>query len=145
MDTQDNRIEELITQLRQSGMRLTPQRLVVLKALIDSQEHLSAEEIYERIHVEYPMIGLATVYKTIAILKEMGEVRELNLGNESARYDGSGKAPHPHFICNQCGSIFDIEDDSLVDLSKNVAEKTGYQITNYRLDFFGICPECQPG
>lgn len=126
-------------------MRLTPQRLAVLQTLIGSKEHLSAEEIYVRVSADYPMIGLATVYKTIAMLKDMGEIRELNFSSQSARYDGSDQAPHPHFVCTRCGCIIDIHDDNLEKLPGNIARKTGYQITNYRLDFFGLCPNCQSG
>jgi Fur family peroxide stress response transcriptional regulator len=145
MSLQQKRIDDLVSRLREGGLRLTPQRLAVLKTLIGNKEHLSAEEIYDRVHADYPMIGLATVYKTIAMLKEMGEITELNFSNEGARYDGSGEAPHSHFICTQCNSIIDIKDDTLVNLSENIANKTGYHITNYRLDFFGICPNCQSG
>ncbi len=145
MSLQQNRIDDLVARLRKSGMRLTPQRLAVLKALIGNKDHLSAEDVYERVHGDYPMIGLATVYKTIAMLKEMGEITELNFNNTSARYDGSGESPHPHFVCTQCNDIIDIEDDILITSCENIAGKTGYRITNYRLDFFGICTNCQSG
>lgn len=143
MCTQQKQVDELIIRLRERGLRMTPQRMAVLKTLIGSKEHLSAEEIFEHVRVDFPMIGLATVYKTISMLKEMGEINELVFSNAGARYDGSGEAPHPHFICNQCNRIYDIEDSVLENLPVNIAEKTGYEITNYRLDFFGLCPNCQ--
>ena len=130
MSLQQKRIDDLVSRLREGGLRLTPQRLAVLKTLIGNKEHLSAEEIFDRVHADHPMIGLATVYKTIAMLKEIGEISELNFSNEGARYDGSGEGPHPHFICTNCNSIIDIEDDTLVNLSENIADKTGYNITN---------------
>ena len=145
MEAVKTRIDDLVSRLRENGMRLTPQRMAVLQTVIGSEEHLSAEEIYEQVRVDYPMIGLATVYKTIAMLKEMGEVVAINLHNERARYDGSGQAPHPHFICTNCNRIFDIEDETLEKLPGEVAAKTGHEITEYRLDFFGICQECQSG
>jgi len=125
-------------------MRITPQRVAVLKILIGNQEHLSTDDIYARVREDYPMIGLATVYKTVAMLKDLGEISELNFSNDSARYDGSGKLPHPHFVCNRCNAITDLDENILENLSKNIAQKTGCQITNYRLDFFGICLNCQP-
>ncbi|KPL06142.1 hypothetical protein AMJ86_09760 [bacterium SM23_57] len=145
MSLQPNRIDDLITRLRERGMRLTPQRMAVLKTLIGNNEHLSVEDIYERVHGDHPMIGLATVYKTIAILKEMGEITELNISNEGARYDGSGETPHPHFICTRCNTIIDLEEEPLINLCENFVGKTEYLITNYRLDFFGLCPKCQSG
>ena len=137
------RVEEIVSQLRDHGMRITPQRMAVLNVIVGNKEHLSTEDIYERVRTDYPMIGLATIYKTVTMLKEMGAISELNFSHHSARYDGSGAPPHPHFVCNQCNRIIDIEEDIPEDLSKNIAKKNGYHITNYRLDFFGICPKCQ--
>jgi len=143
MDVQQKQINELVIRLRERGMRLTPQRMAVLKTLIGSEGHLSADEIYNQVQSEYPMTGLATVYKTVAMLRDMGEITELKFGNESARYDGSKQAPHPHFICKQCNCIIDIDSNILGDLSAKIAQETGYEIMNYRLDFFGVCPKCQ--
>jgi Fur family peroxide stress response transcriptional regulator len=143
METKQARIDELVIKLREQGLRLTPQRLAVLKTVIGSQEHLSADEIYARLRVDYPMIGLATVYKTLSVLKEMGEIAVLNFDNQGARYDGSGLEPHPHFICKRCNAIIDLEEEALENLTLKIASKSGYQITDYRLDFFGICPNCQ--
>ena len=143
MNTGNQKIDEIVVRLRANGMRVTPQRVAVLKTLIGNEEHLSAEAIYKRVHADYPMIGLATVYKTVSMLKEMGEITELNFDNGCALYDGSGTASHPHFICTQCSTIIDIKDDSLENLPGDVTLKTGYQIINYRLDFFGVCPNCQ--
>jgi len=143
MENHQHRINDLVARLRQNGLRLTPQRMAVLKAVIGSQQHLSAEEIYAQVRVDYPMIGLATVYKTIAMLKDMGEIVALNFDNQGARYDGSGQDPHPHFICNRCHAIIDLDDESLQNLSATIAANTGYHITDYRLDFFGLCPNCQ--
>ena len=95
MGTQQIRIDDLVARLREQGLRLTPQRMAVLKTVIGSQEHLSAEDIYAMVRVDYPMIGLATVYKTIAMLREMGEISALNFTNQGARYDGSGQVLIP--------------------------------------------------
>lgn len=143
MQNQQHRIDDLVAKLRQSGLRLTPQRMAVLKTIIGSQEHLSAEEIYARVRVDYPMIGLATIYKTIAVLKDMGEIIALNFDNQGSRYDTSGQDPHPHFICNRCHAIIDLDNESLENLSAKIAASTGFHITDYRLDFFGLCQNCQ--
>lgn len=139
------RLAELTTRLRERGHRLTPQRLAVLKALVDSQEHPSAEQIYERVKVDFPMTSLATVYKTVAVLKEMGEVLELGFSDDSNHYNGSTPHPHPHLVCINCKSITDVDVDVGVvkGLPQEVARKTGYQIISHRFDFFGVCPHCQ--
>jgi Fur family peroxide stress response transcriptional regulator len=145
MDPQQEPINSVIIRLRERGYRLTPQRMTVLKTLIGSQEHLSVEEIYERIRIDYPMTGLATIYKTVALLKEMGVISELNLSGSNTRYDGSNNGPHPHFVCDVCHAIIDLDNGILKDLAETVAERSGYQIVKTRLDFFGTCPNCQSG
>lgn len=145
METQKSRIDTVVDRLREAGLRLTPQRMAVLKTIIGNQEHLSAEEIYTRVRVDYPMIGLATVYKTIAMLKELGEIVAIDFSNQGSRFDGSGREPHPHFICTRCNVIIDLESEALENYLGNIANTTGYQIIDYRLDLFGICPNCQSG
>ena len=145
MEEQELRISNLVNRLRENGLRLTPQRMAVLRTIIRNQDHLSAEEIFEQVRVDFPMIGLATIYKTIAMLKELGAIEAINLPNEGARYDGSGQAPHPHFICTNCSRIMDLEDETLEELIAKLAAKTGLQIIKYRLDFFGLCQSCQSG
>ncbi len=136
------RLEELIAKLRERGYRLTPQRMAVLKVLVGSNEHPSAEQIYERVQIDFPMTSLATVYKTVAVLKEMGEILELSFGDDSSRYDGGRSHPHPHLICIKCKSISDVDVADVAELPQEVARRTGYQIVSYRFDFFGICPRC---
>lgn len=137
------RLEKVIARLREQGHRLTPQRMAVLKVVIGNKEHLSVEQIYGRVKVDFPMTSLATIYKTLAVLKEMGEVLEVDLGTDGARYDGNNPHPHPHLICIECGSIVDLDLADISELPAELARKTGYQIVSYRFDFFGICPQCQ--
>ena len=137
------RLDEMITRLKERGHRLTPQRMAVLKILAADERHPSVEQIYERVEVDFPMTSLATVYKTVTLLKEMGEVLELGFSDGSNRYDGNKPYPHPHLICTQCKNIVDPQVVTLSDLPQKVAQSTGYRIVSQRLDFFGICPQCQ--
>ena len=137
------RLKKVIARLRGRGCRLTPQRMAVLQVLIGNREHLGAEQIYERVKADFPMTSLTTIYKTLAVLKEMGEVLEIGLGTDGARYDGNNPRPHPHLICIECGSIIDVDVTDLSELPQEVAQRTGYQIVSHRFDFFGICPQCQ--
>ena len=143
MPDPETRLEELVTKLRERDHRLTPQRLAVLKTLAVSTGHPSVEQIYERIKPDFPMTSLATVHKTVTLLKEMDEVLELGFGDGSNRYDSNKPYPHPHLICTECGAIEDLEVDALSDIPQQVAQDTGYRIVSHRLDFFGICPRCQ--
>lgn len=137
------RLEELTEKIRQHGYRLTPQRMAVLKILAHSNGHPSVEQIYDRVKTDFPMTSLGTIYKTITMLKEMGEILELGFGDDCNRYDGNKPYPHPHLICTKCRNIIDPEINALGTLPQIVAERTGYQIVNHRLDFYGICPQCQ--
>jgi Fur family peroxide stress response transcriptional regulator len=137
------RLDEMITRLKERGHRLTPQRMAVLKILATDEGHPSVEQIYERVEVDFPMTSLATVYKTVTLLKEMGEVLELGFSDGSNRYDGNKPYSHPHLICTQCKNIVDPQVVTLSELPQKVAQSTGYRIVSQRLDFFGICPQCQ--
>ena len=137
------RLDEMITKLKERDHRLTPQRMAVLKMLTVSEGHPSVEQIYERVKADFPMTSLATIYKTVTLLKEMGEVLELGFSDDSNRYDGNKPYPHPHLICTKCKTIVDPEVATLSELHQEVACVSGYQIVSHRLDFFGICPQCQ--
>lgn len=137
------RLEELIEKLKQRGSRLTPQRLAILKVFVTSSEHLSAEQVYERVKPDFPTTSLATVYKTVVLLKELGEILELGFSCDGNRYDGQNPLPHPHLICVQCKEIIDPDIENIEELVHQVSQKYGYQSAGYRLDFYGICPKCR--
>ncbi len=137
------RIEAMIGKLKSCDFRITPQRYAVLRILAASQEHPSVSDIYKAVRVEFPTTSLATVYKTVSLLKEIGEVLELGFHDGNNRYDGTRPFPHPHVICMQCRKIMDPELAGLDSLSAEMSRKTGYRIISHRLDFFGMCPACQ--
>jgi Fur family peroxide stress response transcriptional regulator len=137
------RLDEMITSLKEQGHRLTPQRMAVLKILAADEGHPSVEQIYEHVKVDFPMTSLATIYKTVTLLKEMGEVLELGFSDDSNRYDGHKPYPHPHLICIKCKNIVDPQVAALSELHHKVAQSTNYRILSHRLDFFGICPQCR--
>jgi Fur family peroxide stress response transcriptional regulator len=138
-----DRLETMIKKLKDLDFRITPQRLAVLKILAESKGHPSVEDIFKQVKPNFPTTSLATIYKTVNLLKEIGEVVELDFSEESNRYDGNRPYPHPHLICTKCKTIVDPDMATVEDLSKEIARKTGYEILNHRLDFFGICPRCQ--
>jgi Fur family peroxide stress response transcriptional regulator len=137
------RLEQMIRRVREKGGRLTPQRLAMLRILSKSEGHPSAEQIYEQIKADFPTTSLATIYKTLSLLKNMGEVLELTFANLSSHYDGNKPYPHPHLICTQCGQILDPEFEAVAGISQEKARQTGYKITHQQLNFFGLCPQCQ--
>lgn len=117
------RVEEMLSKLKGCEFRITPQRLAVLRILATSVDHPSVDEIYKEVKAEFPTTSLATVYKTISLLKEMNEVLELGFPDGSNRYDGVNPAPHPHVICIRCKKIMDPEISSAEKLTSEMAEK----------------------
>ena len=138
-----DRTELILDKLKEKGHRITPQRLVILRILAESQGHPSVEDIFQKVRVHFPTTSLATVYKTISVIKELGEVLELEFSSGHNRYDGHKPYPHPHLLCVKCKRIVDPELSSLAHLTQELVSDTGYRILSHRLDFYGICPECQ--
>ena len=142
MQPSGTRFTTLVDKLKLRGYRITPQRAAILKIFTESQDHPSVEQVYAAVKVDFPMTSLATVYKTVYLLKEEGEILELGFANQSSRYDGNKPYPHPQLICVRCQRIIYPELNRLDGLSRELALKYGYQILNQRVDFFGVCPEC---
>jgi len=137
------RFEQLIARLKESEYRLTPQRVELIRLIAASEGHPSASHLYNQIKVQFPTMSLATVYKTLDLLKELGEVLEIGLRDDN-HYDGNKPYPHPHLICIKCKRIMDGELDSVVkNLVQEVEKNFGFQILKHQLDFYGICPDCQ--
>jgi len=137
------RFEELMSTLQERGYRLTPQRVALLRLLAASDEHPSAAQLYDQLKAQFPTTSPATIYKTLNLLKDLGEVLELGFSDDDNRYDGRKPYPHPHLICIRCRRIIDPDVGLAQNLVQEVARLSGYQVVSHRLDFYGICPDCQ--
>jgi Fur family transcriptional regulator, peroxide stress response regulator len=136
------RLNQMLSKLKAHAFRITPQRLAVLKVLAKSEDHPSVERIYETVRAQFPTTSIATIYKTVALLKQENEVLEISFPDGSNRYDGKKPFPHPHLICTRCKKIIDPDLNCLEDLAREVTEETGFRILTHRVDFFGLCREC---
>ena len=136
------RMDQMVSKLRAHDFRITPQRLAVLNVLAVSNGHPTVEKIYETVREEFPTTSIATIYKTVHLLKQINEVLEIALPDGGSRYDGSKPYPHPHVICIRCKKIVDPDLESLDEMKKEVESETNFKILNHRLDFFGICGHC---
>ena len=143
MEDSPSRFDSMLSKLREKGYRITPQRLAILKILAESQGHPGAEDIHAQVKTDFPTTTIATVYKTLAVLKSMGEVLELEFSGDYNRYDGKKPGSHPHLICIKCKRIVDPDLTSLDEMTAKLASQTGYKLISHRLDFYGICPDCQ--
>lgn len=127
--------------LREKGFKVTPQRLAIYDVLYRTKEHPNAETIFHWLQPKYPTMSLATVYKTIEILRDIGLVQVLNVGEDSFRYDANTKK-HSHvrcMVCNRVDDIFGADDRAFV---QDAAEKSAYRLSGHQFYFFGVCPVC---
>ncbi|MBK7319146.1 Fur family transcriptional regulator [Candidatus Villigracilis affinis] len=137
------RFEQLIAKLKERQYRITPQRVELIRLIAASEGHPSASQLYNQIKVQFPTMSLATVYKTLDLLKEVGEVLEIGLRDDS-HYDGNKPYPHPHLICMKCQKIMDGELDAAVGkIVQEVENNFGFRVVKHQLDFYGLCPDCQ--
>lgn len=143
MKNPQERLNDILARLRERNCRITPQRVAILKVFLGSLEHPSVEQVYAEVKANFPTTSLATVYKTVNLLKEIGEILEISSAEGGSRYDGNKPYPHPHLICTQCKTIIDPDLRSLEQITAEVAAVSGYRIVSHQVDFFGICPACQ--
>lgn len=140
------KLEEFKIILKDKGYKLTPQRRAILNEIIENQGcHLTTEEIYDLVKVKCPEIGLATVYRTVQILDDMGVVSKLDLDDGCSRYElceEDDGHQHHHLICNKCGKVIEVEGDLLEELEKIIEDKYNFMVENHSVKFYGICDNC---
>ncbi|RYL88927.1 peroxide-responsive transcriptional repressor PerR [Sporolactobacillus sp. THM7-4] len=136
------KVEKAIDMLKDSGVRITPQRHAILEYLVDSDSHPTADEIYKALEHKFPNMSVATVYNNLRVFKKTGLVKELTYGDASSRFDFSTKK-HYHIICTNCGKIVDFYYPSLDEVEALAAQVTGFTVDHHRLEIYGLCPECQ--
>jgi Fur family peroxide stress response transcriptional regulator len=136
------RFDELITALKERHFRLTPQRVELVRLIAASEGHPSAAQLYAKIRTRFPTMSHATVYKTLALLKEINQVLEIDLRDDS-HYDGNRPDPHSHLICMKCNRIVDGDLEFDRASIMKLEETSGYQIVRPQITFYGLCPECR--
>lgn len=123
------------------GFRNTTQRAVILQEVRDSETHLTAGEIFERVRRRYPTIAYGTVYRTLHLLAEHGLIQELTFADQASRFDRRADR-HDHVHCIACGALIDV-DVPVALIARHVAEEqTGFEITSHHTMFSGLCPAC---
>lgn len=133
--------EEIARRLKRLGIRVTKQRLAVAEALVNSEDHPTAQEVYQRVRAVFPEIALATIYNTIGVLIKCGFIQSLSFG-EATRYDAN-PAPHVNLVCVRCSGIADAPDDGgVVSLRESLCARVGFQPVSQRIDIYGVCARC---
>ena len=138
--------DSLKEDLKKKGYKLTPQRRSIVDAIIKNEgEHLTAEEIYDEVKLTCPEIGLATVYRTILLLEEIGVIYKLDLNDGCSRYElvhSDEEHRHHHLVCNKCKKVFEVQDDLLEELEERIEKTYKFKILDHSVKFFGICSDC---
>lgn len=133
----------IVITLRRNGYKVTPQRRVVIRTIINSDDHLTPAEIHEKVHRDHPGIGLVTVYRTLEVLAALDLVCELHTGSNCPSYTISAPQHHHHLVCSGCGRVVDFTGHSLEELEERLARESGFRIEDHMLEFIGRCRTCQ--
>jgi len=142
MTDPDVRFNQLIAALKERSFRLTPQRVELVRLIAVSDGHPSAGQLYTQIKRQFPTMSHATVYKTLSLLKEMNQVLEIDLRDDS-HYDGNRPQPHPHLICIKCNKIMDGEISLDEESLRSLEQTSGYKILRPQISLYGLCPDCK--
>jgi Fur family transcriptional regulator, ferric uptake regulator len=129
--------------LSAQGYRMTPQRMMILSAMESSHEHISAEDIHAQVVAKYPHVNISTVYRTLELLKKLGMVYEINLGEGRIRYHAEGSGHHHHLVCQGCGMVIDIEEATLSSLKDILLREYGFSADLRHVGIFGLCDSCR--
>lgn len=141
-----NPAEVLRMLLNQEGFRVTEQRQKILSVLRDVSEgeHLSAEDVYQKLTASGEKIGFSTIYRALHLLVDLGILRELALSEERKFYEFCDPlmGAHHHLICTQCGTVQEFEDSAILALGSNEAVNRGFSLLDCQFIVQGLCPQC---
>jgi Fur family peroxide stress response transcriptional regulator len=137
----DSRLEQALTKLKTTGIRMTPQRHAILAFLLNTMTHPTADEIYKALAPRFQSMSVATVYNNLKVFIEAGLVREMTYGDHSSRFDAD-MSEHYHALCESCGKLVDFAYKPLDDLEKTAGIETGFHVKSHRVEVYGICADC---
>jgi len=134
-------LHELQKRCREAGMNLTPQRLAVYKALLESEQHPTPEMLYRKVRRSMPSLSLATIYKALDVLVRLGLVRAIDIDSESRRYDAN-RNRHHHLVCRHCRKVVDFYDAAL-DALRPQRRIAGFVTESVSVNISGLCEKCR--
>lgn len=122
--------------------RNTRQRDAVLRVLRGTRAHPTADQIYDDVRKIIPNISKGTVYRNLQVLQDDGAITELNISGTQSRYEVKQKS-HYHFMCEECGRVFDLDEPIDKAMDKRISRKTGFTVSHHQTEFRGLCKDCQ--
>ncbi len=133
----------ILNRLRQRGYRITPQREMIVEAVVHCEDHMTADEIYDAIHIRSKSLNLATVYRTLDLLVDVGAVSRADLGNGRIMYSSDQHGPHLHLVCRQCGKAMGADSDLLASFGEKLRSSYEFSADLQHLCISGLCKSCQ--
>ncbi len=132
----------MVGKLSKLGYRLTPHRMMVLSAIENSDEHISAEEIYAQVVAKYSHVNISTVYRTLELLKQIGLLYEIDLGGGRIGYHPEDKGHHHHLVCRKCGAVIDVGESVLFPIQAILLQAFNFKAELRHMAIFGHCNKC---
>ncbi len=133
---------ETIELLRETGHKMTPQRMMILTSLRHAPDHLTAADIFERVKAEYPYVDISTVYRTLTVLKDLRLIAETDMGGGDATFEWVGTEHHHHLICRRCNAVAQLDHHYLADVGARIAADLGFRADLDHFAIFGVCERC---
>ena len=136
--------QALAAYLKKNNMNMTPQRRMILDVFMTCADHVTSEELYERIRAVDAGVGLATVFRTLKLLVECGVARVVRFKDGLIRYEYAwGREHHDHMVCDECGRKIEVKAPELSQLLGDLAEQVGFKLTGHLTYLSGVCSECR--
>ena len=138
-------LEKFKTLLKHNALKFTKQRELILKFLYENEEHYTPEDIFMQLKQEHPdiNIGIATIYRTLALLEDSDIVSSISFGSQGKKYELGLKKHHDHLICTQCGNIIEFYDEMIEERQEVIAEQFNFKMTNHIMKIEGVCEDCR--
>ncbi len=143
--TKEDIIAQLKEIIKQKGLKYTKQREIIFETILDSDEHLNAEEVYNTIRANYPdiNIGIATVYRALVFLEEADLISSVSLNKDGKKFETNFKNHHDHLICVRCNKIVEFHDDEIEQRQEVAAVTKGFKLVSHTMNLYGVCSDCQ--
>lgn len=132
--------------LLEKGIRPSPQRVAVMRFLLEHRIHPTVDMVFSELHKMMPTLSKTTIYNTLKLLEEKGAIQVLNIDDKNVRLDGE-VTPHAHFLCRKCGSLFDVplsqQAVNLLSSVSQIPEFSGFEVRATQIYHKGLCPKCK--
>lgn len=137
-----NKLKEII---KDRGLKYTKQREVIFETILNSDEHLNADDLNTIISKEHPdlKIGIATIYRALSFLEEVNLISSIALSDDGKKFEANLKEHHDHIICVECNDIIEFVSDDIEKAQEKIAQENGFKLLDHTMYLYGVCKKCQ--